>query len=131
VVELRLSIEGSSVERIILDYAISLVFSGGWELRVETSCYMSQSYGAEVMIDSSSVTSGAAVDIFNVLHRKINIAEIDESSGELVVEFEAEMKLRIPPDGLYEARGLTARNGDRILALPGGGVASWGFAEFT
>lgn len=122
---MNLGIVGRSVERVVFDFGVTLITDHGAEIRIETAFTLRTSDGASVVIDPTEPSDSAAV-LPSVLHEMITGATADDSTGSLDLEFVHGGRLQVLPSDTYEAWSLTTQGGMRVLALPGGGLSTWG-----
>lgn len=117
------SLEGQEVSRICLDFAVVLETADATELRLETRFQISERGSTSVEVDPDRLAeSGGAV--VGLLRQRIATASIDES-GVLSLRFTGGQRLQCEPDEQFEAWTLTTAAGERMVCLPGGGVAHW------
>jgi hypothetical protein len=119
---MEFALEGQEVGRVCLDYAVVLETVDGTELRLESRFQISSlDDSAEVDPQRLDMTGGAAVAL---LHQQVALASIGES-GVLSLQFADGHRLQCEPDEMFEAWTLTTAGGERMVCLPGGGVAHW------
>lgn len=117
------SLEGQEVSRLCLDYAVVFETVDGTELRLEARFQISSGDAASVEVDPDRLAdTGSAV--VGLLRQQIAAALIDES-GVLSLHFTNGQRLQCEPDEQFEAWTLTTAAGERMVCLPGGGVAHW------
>lgn len=118
------SLEGQEVGRLSFDYAVVIETVDGTELRIETPFQISSgdsTHQDEVHPDRLDETGHAVVCL---LRQQIVRASIDKS-GALDLRFARGQRLECPPDARFEAWTLVAAAGERMVCMPGGGVAHW------
>ena len=121
----NLGIAGQSIERVSLDYAVSLLTDGGAEVRIESSFWFRTPTGEVVLVDPEM--PGQGVEKFlAMLHQMITEASVVEGTGTLVIEVVNGTRLEVAADESYEAWTFNDTDGLKIVALPGGGIATWG-----
>ena len=118
------SLEGQEIARICLDFAVALDTVDGTELRIEARFRVtSPDESRSVDIDPSDVRN-AGEPLVRLLHQRIVLAAVDES-GALSLRFAHGERLDCEPDQRFEAWTLVTPGGERMVCLPGGGVAHW------
>jgi Family of unknown function (DUF6188) len=121
---IEFALEGQEVGRLCLDYAVVLETVDGAELRLESRFQISSlddSQSAEVDPDRLGETGSVVVGL---LRQRIALASLSES-GVLSLRFTNGQRLQCEPDEQFEAWTLTTAAGERMVCLPGGGVAHW------
>ena len=117
------SLEGQEVSRVCLDYAVVLETVDRTELRLEAGFQISSGDAPPFQVDPDRlVDTGSAV--VGLLRQRIAMALIDES-GVLTLHFANGQRLQSEPDEQFEAWTLTTAAGERMVCLPGGGIAHW------
>lgn len=118
------SLEGQRITQVCVEFAIVLQTVDGTELRIEAPFRVISADGLQLITISPEnlhVEGGAVVGF---LHQQIVLATI-EDSGALAMEFAAGQRLECDPDPQFEAWTLATSAGERMVCLPGGGVARW------
>lgn len=118
------TLEGQEVSRLCLDYGVVLEMLDGTELRIESPFRLSSPDGtqsSEVRPDRLDETGSAVVGL---LRQRIESASIGES-GALSLRLANGSRLECEPDEQFEAWTLVTAAGERMVCLPGGGVAHW------
>lgn len=117
------SLDGQEVSRLCLDYAVVIETVDGTKLRLETPFQISSGDAPSFQVDPDRlVDTGRAV--VGLLRQQIAMALIDDS-GFLSLHFTNGQRLQCEPDEQFEAWTLTTAAGERMVCLPGGGVAHW------
>lgn len=119
-----LGVRGQSVIRVCFDAAFMVLTSGDCELRVETEAVIRTTEGEVVRFDPGS-PGIAAIHLARLVHESINLAEAG-TAGDMRMVFESGAELTVAPDVEYEAWGLVAPKGRRVVSMPGGELALWG-----
>lgn len=120
---MNLNFRGQVVTRVCFDAALTVLTSGGCELRVETEAILQVSAGDHVSFDPES-PDVSAPHLVRLVRDVINEAEAGRA-GDLVIEFESGTKLTVLPDEEYEAWGIVGPKGERVTCMPGGEIAVW------
>ncbi|MGE0879829.1 MAG: DUF6188 family protein [Acidimicrobiia bacterium] len=121
---MQYSLAGKSIERICIDYAVSLQFDDGAALRLESEFSLTaSSETASAMIDPAQL-GGNGDRILGLIRREVHEASIT-GSGDLALIFDHGGHLSSKPDQAYEAWSLVLPNGDTFICLPGGGIARY------
>lgn len=123
--DLLLFLKGATIDRITFDYAVTLHFDNHAELRIETPLSISSPPGSLVELDPESAAPGAAA-VLHLLHQTLNAAAADEQTGDLRLEITGGTNVLVPHHSSYESWTFSAPGGDRLVALPGGGLTIWG-----
>ncbi|RFA06820.1 hypothetical protein B7R21_18410 [Subtercola boreus] len=111
---------GQTVTQVLFDYAVTILFEGGQQLRLETAFQLGAARVQPVTV-APEVSLQAAASILGVLHSSVANAVLEES-GQLVLEFSSGETLTIGPDESYEAFTFNGSHGELLVALPGGGL---------
>lgn len=116
------SFAGKVIHSIRLDYALKLWTTDNWEISIGSDAYLLRSDGMRV------IDSGTPQEQLPDYLAELVGAEIAEvlvaKDGHLAVNFaDAQLSVRASPS--YEAWQLGGPNGERIICLPGGELASW------
>lgn len=117
------AIEGQQIDRICVDYAVTLQTSDGAELRIETAFTLTRDDTPPVEVNPECI-GVAATHVLDLIRLRVVWALI-EDSGNLELHFDGGRRLMCPPHNDFEAWVLVAANGERIVCLPGGGTAHW------
>jgi hypothetical protein len=117
------ALEGQEVSRVCLDYAVVLETVDATELRLETRFEILSGDAASLEVDPDRL-SETGIPVVGLLRQQIAMAVIDES-GVLSLHFSDGQRLLCEPDEQFEAWTLTTAAGERMVCLPGGGVAHW------
>lgn len=128
--QVRIDIVSRVVEGVSREHAIIVRLSGGAQIRIESPFELFEQGLASRVVDPD----GADLDDtdFDVtleralLGRTVADAILGLGNGLLVVTFDDETSLRVPPDPDFEAWSVTHLDGRMVAALPGGAVSQWG-----
>jgi hypothetical protein len=118
------SLEDQVISRICFDYGVVLETDDGTELRIESRFLLSSPDGkqsAEVDPGRLDQTGSPVVEL---LRQRVVLASIDES-GVLSLRFADGHSLDCEPDSRFEAWTLVTVGGERMVCMPGGGIAHW------
>ena len=118
-----LNLLGKSVSRIDLSWALIIVTACGDEVRVETEAALTASGGASIVFDPERLQNVPEL-LMEAVQGSISSA-CCTPEGELHIEFEGGMELKVSPDDEYEAWQYSGSDGSLVVCLPGGGVATW------
>ncbi len=113
-------IGGQTVTQVLFDYAVTILFEGGQQLRLETAFQLGAAGVQPVTVAPEDSLQAAAL-ILGVLHSSVTNAVLQES-GQLELEFSSGEILTIGPDESYEAFTFNGSHGELLVALPGGGL---------
>lgn len=122
---MNLGIVGQSIERVSLDYAVTVLTDGGAEIRIETVFTVRASSGESVLVDPVRPGRGAEL-ITAILHERITGAAVEEGTGSLALDLMNGSRLEVAPSESYEAWTFAGDHGLRVVAQPGGGISTWG-----
>jgi hypothetical protein len=119
-----LPLVGESIARIGFDFAVTLLTSGGAELRVETAFAIT---GEDLSSTSvSPVAAGPHASLLlGLLHREITGATVSQD-GTLRLSLGGGGTVEVDPDDKFEAWTFAGPKGEKAVCLPGGGVTTWG-----
>ena len=119
-----LPISGAMVTQLRIDHRLSLLFDSGDELALSGSGVLRSSAQPVLVEPNRRVNVLAAVDL---LWDTVTRAEASPT-GLLTTEFSKGSTLAIDADSEYEAWEFVTVDGEqRVVCLPGGGLATWGF----
>jgi hypothetical protein len=118
-----LPLSGRSVDRLCIDFAVTLMFSGGLELRIEQPFVVQRADGSEVLL----VPGGDPDRLGSVtmLARQTVVEAEAFKDGHLRISFSDGAILGAPADEGFEAWELVGPAGLRTVSLPGGELAVW------
>ncbi len=118
-----LPLSGRTVDRLCLDFAITLTIRGGLEVKLESPFVLQRADRSEVLL----VPDGDAERLSPVMSLVRGTATRVEAfkDGRLEVVFADGSKLRVPADEDFEAWQLVGPDGLLIVSLPGGELAVW------
>lgn len=120
-----LGVNGQRVSRVSFDYAISLLIVGGAEFTFETQFEIR---GVQdplvVQVEPEAAADQAQALLRLLLHQDIHVARFS-SDGVLQLQV-GSVLLRTSPHAHYEAWNFAGPAGQKVVCLPGGGVATWG-----
>jgi hypothetical protein len=102
-------------------YTVALVFSGGYEVRIETPFSLRQPGG------DLEVTPGET-DLPELIGRVVTVAHADDEGG-LRIDFQDGSRLLVAADPDYEAWTAAGPDGLKVVSEPGGGLAVWSGAQ--
>ena len=121
---MNLGMAGQTVERISFDYSVSMATSEGFEIRIETAFSIEDPSGHTCSGDPSR--SGKHLSaLLAVLHDTLTESKADDTTGLLVLKFASGRQVAVDPHRTYEAWTVAGPNGEKSVALPGGGLAFW------
>lgn len=118
-----LPLAGRAVDRLCIDFAVTLIFAGGLELRIEQPFVIEDAAGGEVLLipegDPDRLAGALAL-----ARREVVRAEAFKD-GHLEIAFADGAHLGVPADEGFEAWELVGPGGLRTVSLPGGDLAVW------
>jgi hypothetical protein len=104
-------------------YTVSLEFTGGYEVRIETGFLLRDHDGDhEIVPGENADADGARLQALT--GQVVTVAMADDSGG-LRVDLEGGARLLVPADLNYEAWTVAGPNGLKVVSLPGGGLSLW------
>ena len=118
------SLEGQEVSRLCFDYAVVLETADGTELRIESRFQLSSGDGAQSVDVDPDRLGETGTAVVGLLRQQVVLASIDES-GAISLRFANGQRLKCEPDEQFEAWTLVTAAGERMVGLPGGGIAHW------
>lgn len=121
---MRLAVSGGVLTAADADYAIVLKFSNGWEIRIESPFALRPPAG-EAVADLDPESPKSILPLQVLIGQAVTEAESSETVGRLVLCFDDRTVLTIEPDQEYEAWTSTGPSGEKLVCLPGGGLAIW------
>lgn len=115
---------GEQVSQIRIDFAVGLLFEDEALLRIETPFEVFEPTSQKTLVDRTSGDSclGPTLGLFGRTLRKGDVYE----NGDLRLEFNDSSTLLVRSDSRYEAWTYARRNGETVVAIPGGGLAYFG-----
>lgn len=119
----RLPLDGRQVERVCIDFAVTLVFTGGLELRIEQPFVITRSDGSDALVVPEAEPEHLA-PVLELARGDVARAEAFKD-GHLELSFSDGMSLGVPADEGFEAWELVGPDGLRTVSLPGGDLAVW------
>lgn len=121
---MRYSLQGQEISRICFDYAVVLITVDGTELRIESPFRLASPAGDLTTVVEPDHLDRSGKEVVGLLRQRIAEADIADS-GELSIRFADGQHLVCSPDEQFEAWTLVSAAGERMVCLPGGGVAHW------
>lgn len=118
-------LKGARIERITFDYAVTLNFDNGAEIRIGTLLSLSDPSGARVEVDPEFAGPGAEA-LLRTLHQTVVEAASELQTGDLCLLLTNGTKVTVVHNDSYEAWTFSGPGGDMLVALPGGGLAVCG-----
>ena len=122
---MEINIRARRIDAIDTQQGVTLVLSGGAAIRIECPFELAESAAASTTVDPENF--GADLWLGAILHgRVIEAATADEDTGTLSIRFVGGLALTVAPDPRFEAWSAGWSDGSMVVALPGGGLSSWG-----
>jgi Family of unknown function (DUF6188) len=118
-----LGLAGQRVVSTEFGYTATIVFSGGFEIRVESAFTLRAEDGDRRLTPGADIEQGAA-RLGTVVGHVVVVAAADDG-GELRVDLDGGMRLLVGPDPDYEAWTFAGADGTKVVCRPGGGLAVW------
>ncbi|MDF2047032.1 MULTISPECIES: DUF6188 family protein [Microbacterium] len=115
---------GGDLEFIGVDHRLTLRFSEGDVVTIETEFALTRPGSTEVLLDPDG-DKKALGEVLALFGRRVTGAEI--VSHELRIAFDDSTVLRIPPDPDYEAWSYSGPGNPRtlVISMPGGDLTIW------
>ncbi|WP_158609521.1 DUF6188 family protein [Cellulomonas triticagri] len=113
---------GREVDRVVFDRAVTLVFEGGAELRLECAFGVVERDGV-TQVDPGAPVGGSAA-VLGILGRVVVGVAVTEA-GAVRVEIADGTVLECAADPDVEAWTLSGPSGLLVVSVPGGTVAQW------
>ncbi|WP_051637706.1 DUF6188 family protein [Rhodococcus sp. UNC363MFTsu5.1] len=121
-----LRMTGDVVSRLCFDFAVTVVTDRGFELSIGSDFIFNPSVGEPVEVSPEGLTNR---EVLLQLFQEPIVTALASEDGSLVLNFAGGQSLAVQPDTDYEAWTLSGTNGFRVVATPGGGLATWGSGE--
>lgn len=121
---MRLAVTGGVLATAEADYAVILKFSNGWEIRIESPFGLRPPVG-QALVDLDPESSKSVLPLQAIIGQVVTEADSSEAVGSLVLHFDGGTLLTVEPDQEYEAWTSTGPSGEKLVCLPGGGLAIW------
>lgn len=122
---MEIDIRARRVDEIDTEQAVTLVLSGGVAIRIESTFDLTEPAATPRIIDPENLSADLGLGLM-LRGRVVEAATADEESGLLSITFLGGLVLRVPPDPDFEAWSTSWSDGSTVVALPGGGLSSWG-----
>lgn len=122
---MEIDIGARRVEEIDIEHAVTLVLTGGAGVRIESTFDLAEPAAAPITIDPENLSVDLGLGL-TLRGRVVEAATADEETGMLSITFVGGLFLRVLPDPDFEAWSMTWSDGSTVVALPGGGLSSWG-----
>jgi len=115
---------GGDLEFIGVDHRLTLRFSEGDVVTIETEFALTRPGANEMLLDPDG-DKKALGEVLALFGRRVTGAEI--AGQELRIAFDDSSLLRIPPDADYEAWSYSGTENPRtlVISMPGGDLAIW------
>lgn len=123
--QVEIDLGSRRVDEIDTEHAVTLVLSGGAAIRIEGTLDLVESDGETTTVDPENISPDLGLGSI-LRHRVIQAATTDRETGVLLIAFYEGLALRVPPDPMFEAWSASWADGATLVALPGGGLSSWG-----
>lgn len=118
-----LPLTGQKVGRLCVDFAVTLVFTGDLELRIEQPFVITGRDGSEALVIPEG-DSDRLAPIVQLARCEVVRADAFKD-GHLELLFSNGTGVEVPPDEGFEAWALVDPDGMRMVSLPGGSLAIW------
>ena len=119
----KIAVAGNRLNSFDCEYTVNLIFSGGWEVRIETLFHLRTPNGI-ITVNPSVDAEGHVVFLTALIGQAVDVAEVGRS-GALALTFEGGSVLTAGPDDDYESWTVAGPAGVKLVCQPGGEVAVW------
>lgn len=102
-------------------YTVGFHFSGGFEIRVETSFTLRTHDGDHRIVPGEESSAARLSELSGLV---VTLATADDSGG-LRVDFDGGARLLVEADPEFEAWTVAGPDGLKVVSLPGGGLSAW------
>jgi hypothetical protein len=116
---------GGDLEFIGVDHRLTLRFSEGDVVTIETEFALTRPGSTEVLLDPDG-DKRALGEVLALFGRRVT--EVEIAGHELRISFDDSSSLRVPPHPAYEAWSYSGPTDPRtlVISMPGGDLAIWG-----
>lgn len=122
---MEIDIRARQVDEVRTEQGVTLALSGGAAVRIECPFDLTESAGTLRTIDPENLGPDLQFGLA-IRGRVIEAATADEESGSLSISFLGGLAVTVPSDPDFEAWSIIWEDGSMVVALPGGGLSSWG-----
>jgi hypothetical protein len=122
--DIQLPLKGRIITQLRLDFAFGMEFddeSGKFSIRINTLFTLKDSAGSATYNPEQTIACGPALGL---LHSRVSRADAF-NSGCLEITFLDGALLRVDSHKHFEAWEAVGSDGMRVVATPGGGLATW------
>ena len=117
-----LELDGQTITNHAFGYTLLLVTDAGFKLNIQNDCTLHTSTGSwNISPEALQAEFDPALRLTN---HTISSATTDQS-GTLNISFTDGHQLTVGPDAEYEAWTLAGPDGQKVVCLPGGELATW------
>jgi hypothetical protein len=120
----QIDIAARRVEEVDTEHAVTLVLSGGANVRIECPFDIWELGAEPTTFDPGDLPSGRGL-WQGLRGRVVEAGIVDEDSGSLRITFSGGVTLQVLPDPAFESWSASWPDGATVVALPGGGLSSW------
>jgi len=100
---------------------VNLTTSSGFVISIEVEFELQHGSNAAVVKPGDA---NVLDQLHNLLNNTITLSEIT-APGKLVLGFEDRTVIHVKPHQTFEAWSLTGPAGEKVVSMPGGGLATW------
>ena len=119
----RLPFVGSDVSQLKVDYALTLCFDDGSQIRLECPFTFVTRDGDCLVVDPSAKPSELS-PVLAIIHTQADSADFDES-GAAELRFSTGEVLYLTPHAQFESWAYNGPSAELVVVMPGGGIAFW------
>lgn len=121
----EIDLRARHVDEIDTEQAVTLLLCGGVAIRIERIFELAEPAAMPIFIDPEKLSADLELGLM-FRGRVVGSAIADEETGLLSITFFGGLVLRVPLDSDFEAWSTSWSDGSTVVALPGGGLSSWG-----
>lgn len=110
---------------IAYSFQICVELDSGYQVQIETEFALTDAAGASMVIDPETAGEVAKANLATLVGRRVDRG-VANAAGDLSLEFDSGVTVRVSHNLSYEAWNLTGPNGYKVVSLPGdSGLAVW------
>ena len=113
---------GEEITRVSFDYAVSLLFLNGIELRIEAPFSI---YDADAVVTVDPEGEPLLAGVALRLSRRVVQDAAVTVTGVLEIAVSGDLVVRVPPSKKYESWDMSGPHGVMVVSIPGGELAVW------
>lgn len=122
---MEIDLRARRIDDVRTEHDVTLVVSGGAVVRIECPFDLTESPVTSTTVDPENLGADRQFEL-TLRGKVIDAATADEELGSLSISFLGGLALTVPSDPRFEAWAARWEDGSMVIALPGGGLSSWG-----